>query len=307
MTTSEIRGALRRRWYLSLTVLIAAVGVAYMIHSGASKNLTGTATVQILVDSPSSSLVNVDANSAGLAAQAGVLAQAMTSNAVLTSISHTARVPAAEVTAEGPYSGAADVLDVPTPSEARGMQLGAITPKFHLSFLAQQTLPIITVTATGPNPESAGRLADAILPGTQAWLGTIAAQDQLNTKHRIVLRQLGDAEAAYMNSSAAKELAAVGAIAIILIGFLAVVLFDRFGPRRTHRMLGELEHAFGFDSEGAGLPSGHGLPSSEEGSLSLNGQASPYVADSRLITGRRAAVAGSLLNGGSPSTDSSDH
>ena len=246
-------------------MLIAAVGVAYMIHSGASKNLTGTATVQILVDSPSSSLVNV--NSAGLAAQAGVLAQAMTSNAVLTSISHTARVPAAEVTAEGPYSGAADVLDVPTPSEARGMQLGAITPKFHLSFLAQQTLPIITVTATGPQlSPRAGWPTHT--PGTQAWLGTIAAQDQLNTKHRIVLRQLGDAEAAYMNSSAAKELAAVWAIAIILIGFLAVVLFDRFGPRRTHRMLGELEHAFGFDSEGAGLPSGHGLPSSEEGSLS---------------------------------------
>lgn len=240
MTISEMRTALKRRWYLSVLVLVLAIAAAYGIDKKEASLPKGEASVQILVDAPSSSLVNVNVAATNLEAQAGVLAQAMTSTAVLASIARYAGVPPAALTAQGPYSGPAESLDIPTSSEARSAQLVSITQAFHFSFLAQPNVPIITVNVMGPNPQSAGKLADAVLPGTDAWLNTIAAKDKLKAPNRIVLRQLGDAEAGVVNSSSAKELAAVGAIAVIIFGLFGVVQIDR---RRRGR-LGQLDDAF---------------------------------------------------------------
>ena len=305
MTISEIRTALRRRWYLTLVVLIVAIVAAYGIHGQAAGVPTGNATVQILVDSPSSSLVNVNVNSVGLEAQAGVIAQAMTSNAVLTSIAKSAGVPAAGLTAEGPYSGAAEVLDIPTPSEARGMQLVSIKPAFHLAFLAQQNVPIITVSVLGPTPTSAGKVADAVLPGVEAWLSTIAAQDKLGTQNQIVLRQLGDAEAGYVNSSAATALAAIAAVAMIIFGLVAVVQIDRRIDRRRRGKLGELEDAL----ETVSHESNPAPPYARMGDVDTrlhDGQRRmkhAYGQDSRLLTGRRIVGLSTPHEGGSGSTD----
>lgn len=222
------RSALGRRWYLMVLVIIIAGGAAVGALKSVKNAPTGDATSQILVDSPVSQLVNLKGNTLGLEDRASVLAQAMTSNAVVAAIAKADGVPAGDVTAQGPYSGTGEVLDVPTPSEARGMQLVSAKPQYHLTFVAQQDLPIITVSVLGPNPEAAGKMANAVLPGTEAWLATLAtASGQPQSGNTVILRQLGAAQAGYVNSSTGKIIAGVAAIGVLILGTLLVMLFDR--------------------------------------------------------------------------------
>lgn len=245
MQISHTFRALKRRWYATVLVVVAAVAVAVMLDKKAATVPTGTATVQILVDSPVSALVNLQSDPTGLEARASVLAQAMTSNAVLAEIAKSAGVPPQDVTAQGPYSGAGEVLDVATPSEARGMQIVSIKPQYRLTFVAQQDIPIVTVSVVAPNADAAGKFANAVVPGTDAWLDSLASADQVKSGKLVHLRQLGDAQAGTVNSSSAKIVAIVGAVAILMLGFLLISLTDkeRRARRRQERERAERELA----------------------------------------------------------------
>jgi hypothetical protein len=253
MRISEVFAALKRRWYASVVVVIAAFATAYLVSGSVAGVPTGSATVQVLVDSPVSSLVNLQADPASLEARASVLAQAMASNAVVASIAKTAGIPAAEVTAQGPYSGAGQALNVPTPSEARGMQIASATAPYRLVFVAQQQIPIVTASVTGPTPAAAGKLADAVLPGTMAWLQTLATAAQVKTGSLVHLRQLGGAQTGPVTSSSAKMLAGAGAVAVLIFGLLAVALIDRSVLRRRGDGFPDVNLPFGVEPI---LPSG---------------------------------------------------
>lgn len=233
MHISEVFRALKRRWYASLLVLVVAVGAAIMLNKSMKSVPTGTATVQILVDSPVSSLVNLQSDPAGLEARAAVLAQAMSSNAVLADIAKTAGVAPGDVTAQGPYSAPAESLDVATPSEARSMQIISVKPHYRLTIVAQQNLPIVTVGVQGPSAVAAGRLADDVVAGTTTWLSSLTATDEIKQPRHVHLRQLGDAQAGTTNSSSGKMIAIVGAVAVLILGFLGIALTDR--ERRARR------------------------------------------------------------------------
>lgn len=258
MQISQTFRALKRRWYATILVAVAAVAVAVMLDKSGSAVPTGTATVQILVDSPVSALVNLQSDPTGLEARASVLAQAMTSSAVLAEIAKSARVPASDVTAQGPYSGTGEALDVATPSEARGMQLVSVKPQYRLTFVAQQDIPIVTVSVQGPNAEAAGDFANAVVPGTDAWLDSLATADQVKAGKLVHLRQLGDAQAGTVNSSSAKVVAAVGAVAILMLGFLLISLTDkdRRARRREERQRAEqaLAESLEYDRTHPGGP-----------------------------------------------------
>jgi capsular polysaccharide biosynthesis protein len=222
----EAVSALKAHKYLVALVVLVAIVAAGIVKMGSKSIATGTATAQILVDSTRSALANLQQDTGPLAARASVFAQLMTSGVVLESIAHSAGLPPSQVTAEGPYSGSGQVLDVPTPSEARGSQVVATKLKYHLSFVAQQTLPVITASVTGPNADVAGRLANAITPGVQSWLDTLEKTSGTKLRQRVTVRQLGDAQAGTVNSSSGIALAAVAALGILIVGLLGVSLFD---------------------------------------------------------------------------------
>jgi hypothetical protein len=248
-------------------------------------------------------LVNVHANALGLEAQATELAQAMTSNAVLASIAHAANVPVTQLTAEGPYSGSAEILDVPTPSETRGAQIVALKPAYHLAFVAQTNVPIITATVTGPTPQAAGNMADSILRGTDTWLDTIATDAKLVANNRVVLRQLGAANAGLVNAKASLVLAVIGEIATFVLGLLAVVLIDRQLTRRRRPKRTESEPVI-TPANGSALAR-RGLPirSDAAGRYDDDWAALLYEEDAALTPG--AAGAGRPQLGSSPTDDPS--
>jgi hypothetical protein len=135
------------------------------------------------------------------------------------------------VTAEGPYSGAAQALNVPTPSEARSSQLVATKALYHFTFVPDANIPLVTVSVEGPTPAAAGNLANAVVPGVRTWLASLQAA--VPTYHRVTIRQLGDAQAGEINASSSTTLAGVAGFAVLLMGLLVIVLVENRRNRRA--------------------------------------------------------------------------
>jgi capsular polysaccharide biosynthesis protein len=237
MEVVKMLQALRARWYLAAVVVLAAAGAAVAVKLSSHSVPTGAATVQIMVDSPQSALADLKQDPLPLVSRATVFSQLMTSGVVLNDIAQTAGVPSSAVTAEGPYSGAGQALNVPTPSEARGAQIVATNAPYHLTFVPDANIPLVTVSVEGPSPAAAGKLANAVAPGVGSWLNGL--QRAIPAYHRVTIRQLGDAQAGVVNSSSSTTLAAVTGAAVLLIGLLLIIIVE--GSRARRRASGTAE------------------------------------------------------------------
>jgi hypothetical protein len=247
---------------VALTVIAAvAAGVGTKLTSHTIP--TGAATVQLVVDSPQSALADLKQDPLPLVSRAQVFAQLMSSSAVLDAIAKAAGVPASDLTAEGPYSGAGQPLDVPTPSEARGTQLVATNVPYHLTFVPDTNIPLITASVQGPTPALAGKLANAVYPGIKAWLRTLQSSSAVPVSTRVTLRQLGDAQAGTVNASSSTTLAGIAVVAVLLIGFLGLFAIE---ARRRAR---ERDKLAGLGVAGMGrrpgLPAGPARPTNGRG------------------------------------------
>jgi hypothetical protein len=227
MELVEILSVLRRRKLLVAVVLLAAIAAAMAIKLKMKSVPTGTATVQLLVDSPQSALGDLQQDPTPLAARAAEFAQLMTSGAVLNSIAHTAGISPNDITAAGPYSGTGQALDVATPSEARGVQLVAEKPRYRLTFVAQTDIPIITASVQAPTSGAAAQVAESIYSGLRTWLDSLQGGGNVPLAKRVTIRQLGGAQVGQVNSSSSTMLAGVAAIAVLMVGLLSVIVVSR--------------------------------------------------------------------------------
>jgi hypothetical protein len=231
----ELAAILTTLWSRKLVVaLIVALagGAAFGAGQLARSTSTGAATVQILVDSPQSALADLLQNTAPLTTRAALLAQVMASEAVLEDIAATAGVPVGQLTAQGPYSGSGLALNVITPAEARGSQLLGERARYRLTFVAQPDEPVVTASVQGPTAVTAGRVAEAVLPGVQRFVATLQQQGATRPARRVTIRQLGPAQAGTINSSSRMALMAVAALGVLLLGLLLLLGVEslRRGP-----------------------------------------------------------------------------
>jgi uncharacterized protein involved in exopolysaccharide biosynthesis len=247
MELAEILRVLwRRRLATAAIVLLAAAG-AFGAGKLAHSTPTGSATVQILVDSPQSALADLLQSTAPLTTRASLLAQVMASETVLEGIAGSAGVPASELTAQGPYSGAGEALNVVTPSPARSSQLLAERAHYRLVFVAQTDEPVVTASVQGPTAAAAARVAEAVYPGAQGYVAALQQQAKTAPAQRVTLRQLGPAQAASINSSSRLTLMAVAALAVLLLGLLLLLAIEAL--RRRPGAADELERDFAADIE----------------------------------------------------------
>jgi hypothetical protein len=217
--------ALRARWYLTAAVVLAAILAAAAVKLSSNSVPTGAATVQIVIDSPQSALADLKQDPAPLVIRAPVFAQLMTSNEVLRDIARAAGVRPQTLTAEGPYSGGGEPLNVPTPSEARSAQLLASNALYHFTFVADATIPMVTASVEGPNPAAAGKIANAVAPGVRTWLASL--QSSVPLTHRVTIRELGDAQAGVVNAGSVSVFAGLAAVAVLIVGLLLIGALDR--------------------------------------------------------------------------------
>ncbi|HEV3323130.1 MAG TPA: Wzz/FepE/Etk N-terminal domain-containing protein [Solirubrobacteraceae bacterium] len=247
MEVAEIVRVLRSRWKATLAIVVLALGAAFAVRASVASVPTGAATVQILVDSPDSALANLSQETGPLTTRASVFAQVMTSAAVLEDIATTAGVPVAQITAEGPYSGTGEPLDVVTPSEARANQLLAQTVKYRLTFLAQTDEPVVTASVQGPNAAAAARVAGSILPGVQRYVATLQQQSATPPQHRVTIRELGPPQAGSVNSSTRSTLTVAAFLGVLIIGLLALLGVESARRRARERAALESEHTSDFE------------------------------------------------------------
>lgn len=236
---TQIIRTLRARRFATIAVVVIALAAASAIKLTSHNIATGAATLQILVDSPSSELANLSQDPTPLISRAAVFAQVMTSDAVLREIAKSADLPRQQLTAQGPYSGSGQVLNTITPAEARSSQLVAEKAPYRLTFVAQQDQPVITVSVQGPNAVAADRVANAVYTGVQAYVTAAQQAGATPPQHRVTLRVLGPAQAGTVNNGSRATLMVAALFGILLVGFLSIIGFEGF--KRRSRELDRLE------------------------------------------------------------------
>jgi hypothetical protein len=199
---------------------------------------SGTATTQILIDSPQSAIADLKQDTAPLVTRATVFAQFMTSSTIRQGIADATGIPAREITAEGPFSGPGATQNTVTPSEARGGQVRAETAPYRLTFVAQDQLPLVTVYATGPTAALAAKLADGVYAAVRHYIDGLESQYATSPQHRVTVRQLGRADAGTVHAGASKALMVLAFLALLIVGLLGIV-----GLAGLRRRTAELDDA----------------------------------------------------------------
>jgi hypothetical protein len=226
-----------------ILAIVSAVAVRLIVHSVPS----GAATVQILVDSPDSALGNLSQETVPLTTRASVLAQVMTSAGVLEQIAASAHVPVGELTAQGPYSGPGQSLDVITPSEARSNQLVGEGVKYRLTFVAQTNEPVVTASVQGPTAIAAENVAAGIYPGVEAYVTQLQKQSATPAEHQVTIRQLGPPQAGPVSSNARSTLMVAALLGVLLLGLLGLLAVEGVRRRTRDQLAMEREYLSELD------------------------------------------------------------
>jgi hypothetical protein len=266
MELDEVRSILRRMRAAVVVVvvlaIVAGIFTAYRVSpSGLESRAfqTGEGSAQVLVDSPQSAIGDLRQDTTPLAARAGVLAQFMASTDVRGVIARKLGIRPEQLVTVGPFPGSTGGT-VPPPSAARGSQVLGEKAAYRLDFSTQADLPLVTVVSRAPTPALAARLADAAVSGLSEYVADLASRQDVKPERRVVIRGLGPAQAQPVTSGPGKATSALAALAVLILGLLALVLVGR---RRRGREP-EAEYLDDFDDAAADaavlLPSEWELP-----------------------------------------------
>jgi hypothetical protein len=229
----------RRRIAVAAVVVLAALvalAMAYRISVLPPKLshrsvASGTAETHILVDSPRSSVADLNRSFDPLVARAQVLSELLTTAPVVDRIARKMDVPASAITAVDDNS----TLNVPTSQvePTASVRSNAITQEglqYRLTFRAEPEQPTVTIFASAPNAADAIRLADVAAKASADWVKTTQDQQVVPDNRRTQLTQLGAATGGTVNSGASRILAALAFVAIVGIGSLLVLLIGNTLP-----------------------------------------------------------------------------
>lgn len=238
MELAQIIKALRNRRLLTVGVVLIATAAAAAVKLEKHSVPTGTATAQLMVDSPQSVIADLKQDTIPLTTRASVFAQFMASALIQQRIAAVMGVPVDQITTEGPFGGAGETLNVVTPSEARGPQIAAEKKLYRLTFVAQDQLPLVTVSAQAPTPAQASKLADAVFSAVNGYLQSLQAASRspstaIPERNRVTLRQLGAPQVGSQSSSQALVLMVAAFAGLLLLGLLAVLVLEKVRPKRA--------------------------------------------------------------------------
>jgi hypothetical protein len=229
----------RRRIAVAAVVALAALAALAMAYriSVLPPGLThrsvqnGTAQTHILVDSPRSSVADLNRSFDPLTARAQVLSELMTTAPVIDRIAKIAGVPASSITATSDNS----TLNVPT-SETEptaNVRSGDITREslhYRITFRAEPEQPTVTVFGQAPTAAQAVRITNAAAKGAAAWVKDTQDRQLVPDSRRTQLTQLGAATGGVVNAGASRIVAALAFVAILGVGCLLILLVGNTLP-----------------------------------------------------------------------------
>src|SRR5262245_43483070 len=244
----ELAQILVQLWRRRLAV-VAVVAIAFVVSIALAYKISisppglshrsisnGSAETHILVDSPRSSVADLNRSFDPLVQRAQVFAQLMTTAPVIDRIAKIAGVPASSITASDDNS----TLNVPTSeieptANVRANQITNETLRYRITFRAEPEQPTVTVFGQAPTAEAAIKITNAAAKGAAQWVRDTQDRQLVPDSRRTQLTQLGAATGGTVNSGASRILAVLVFVAIVAIGSMLVLLLGNTLPAVRER------------------------------------------------------------------------
>jgi hypothetical protein len=160
----------------------------------------GVASAGVLVDSPSSQVIDLGgggqsrADIVSLSARARLLANLMATSPLKDQIARRAQVPPDALIASAPTDGLAAK---PSPLSTGESRVKASDPDARvLTVYVNELLPIITADAQAPTPTAAAVISSAAVTELNLYLKSVAAADKVPDARQLVVKPLGPAQSA---------------------------------------------------------------------------------------------------------------
>ncbi|HEY8466966.1 MAG TPA: hypothetical protein VIL04_09195 [Solirubrobacterales bacterium] len=164
-----------------------------------------SASTQVLVDSPRSTLVDLREDSYGMDAlsrRAVVMGTLLASPSVRDHIAQRAGIDPALLRTTSPATPEQPRAVAVPGSQPRVSDLLRSADGYSLSFRVTPNVPILDVYAEAPSVGEAERLADAAMTGLADYLDEVAEREGTDPASRVELRQLGEASGGLVNRGA---------------------------------------------------------------------------------------------------------
>lgn len=210
------------RFWLVPGVVLGIVAAAASVATSSS-TVYATASTQMLVDSPSSTLANAQSDMTGYTARAGVFARLMTSDEALSYIGKAAGIPGNLIDANGPLEVNGSTTASHAPVQIQGGKDTLAPATYKLSFNQNPDLPTVDVYAQAPTTAQAIALANGAVTGFSNFIAQ-RHEDQLSANKRILVRQLGSATGGLVDPGASKKIA-LFLFVLVLALWCGAVLF----------------------------------------------------------------------------------
>ncbi|HET7417658.1 MAG TPA: hypothetical protein VFJ61_08555 [Solirubrobacterales bacterium] len=216
----------RRLWVLAAAAVAGLIGLstAYKLPSFEKRaELLGAASSQVLIDSSTSAIGDVERDPGPLANRAVVLAQYMSSAEARTQIAKWMGLAPTQIAADGPFSSLTNRSTYQaTPAGPRANQLTEENAVYRLVFDAQLELPIVSIYTQAPDAKSAVDLASA---ATDVLNGYVKELDGgIPPARRITVSSLGAPEGGTVSSGANPALAILAFLGVFLVLCTLIVL-----------------------------------------------------------------------------------
>lgn len=216
----------RRLWVIGAFALALLIGIStnYKLPSLEKRSLlVGAASSQVLIDSSTSAIADVDRDPAPLANRAVVLAQYMSSAEARSQIAEKMGLAPTQISADGPFSTLTDRSTYQaTPAGPRANQLTEENAVYRLVFDAQLSLPIISIYTQAPDAESATDLATA---ATTVLTDYVSNLDKgIPQGRQIEVSRLGQPEGGTVNDGANPILAFLAFLGVFVVLCTLIVL-----------------------------------------------------------------------------------
>jgi hypothetical protein len=259
-----LRELWRLRYLVFLGALLAlaiALMTAYRVSLAPPKLESrqyhvGLASARVLIDTPDSQVVDLNPKGAdALSSRASLLANLMASSPVKAVIARAAGVPANQLVAVAP---SATGPTAPTPLSKAASESASAANTYVLTMQADETLPIIAVSAQAPDADQAARLANAASTGLRYYLRSVAGAQNVPAARQVVISSLGAAQSADVVKGPRRLFAVIAFIFIFGLACFGVVMVS--GIARGWRRAAALERSAGQlvptpDDHGGGRPS----------------------------------------------------
>jgi hypothetical protein len=192
-----------RRWVIACAALALVVAVWSVAKVSlfppriTSRSLEmATATTQVIVDTPQSTLVDVRQDTKGLEAltnRAVLLGNVMASPEVRADIARRAHVPFTALQVAPPLTPKQPRVLAEAGTERRTSDILKLNDQYRLNVQANPTVPFLKIYALTPTAESARALANAAVDGVRGYLANLATTTGTPTRNQIRVTQLGSA------------------------------------------------------------------------------------------------------------------